>query len=144
MPGTGNAGMCQGIRPTPGRYRRCDTGPDVVPFRGSSLKPPMFRSGAELNHSRVRIVATWRLAVKVLPVMRARPAGLKWIDSTPGGSAVTALPSDMATGLARRLSVRAACVSGTAPRPSRPAVMTRRRTRPHHPVTSNPIAVLPA
>src|SRR4051812_20162832 len=46
-----------------------------------------------------------------LPCSRDRPAGLKWMESMPGGSAVTALPSDIAFGSVPMFSVKEARAS---------------------------------
>src|ERR1700760_3109953 len=62
----------------------------------------------------VRSTAPKIVSERVSAWILARPAGLKWIESRPGGSAVTALPSDIATGLTARFSVSAAC-AGSAP-----------------------------
>src|SRR5881275_3263157 len=61
----------------------------------------------------------------VLCVIRASPAGLKWIASMPGGSAVTALPSDIAIGLVPRFSVNAARASPCASSASAAAASAR-------------------
>src|SRR5471032_2826501 len=65
-----------------------------------------FGPGVKLAAVRIEATKLWMLSLS--PVSRARPAGLKWIEAMPGGSAVTALPSAMATTLVVRFSVSAA------------------------------------
>src|SRR5471032_2610250 len=84
------------------------TGPEWLPASGSWVQPPMSKPSGWWKLLLLRIEAPnmWKLSLS--PVSRARPAGLKWIEAMPGGSAVTALPSAMATTLVVRFSVSAA------------------------------------
>src|SRR3954465_4507374 len=66
----------------------------------------------------VRSTAPKIVSERVSDLILARPAGLKWIESRPGGSAVTALPSDIATGLTARFSVNAAWAAGVHSAPA--------------------------
>src|SRR4051794_25751954 len=74
----------------------------------------MSKPGGWWKSALTRSDAPKIVSERVFCVILDSPAGLKWIESRPGGSAVTALPSDIATGLTARLSVRAAC-AGAAP-----------------------------
>src|SRR5574343_2007319 len=68
----------------------------------------MSKPSGWVKLAEVRSCAAKMVSDFCLPGRRLRPAGLKWIESWPLGSAVTALPSDIATGLVARLSVSAA------------------------------------
>src|SRR5437868_13370050 len=77
---------------------------EIVPASGSWVKPPTSKPAGWWNCAVVRSTAPNSVSERVSDLILASSAGLKWIESRPGGSDVTALPSDMPTAPTAKLS----------------------------------------